>query len=118
MAKQPRRVSVEEIDLLIAVCNQVGIAIENASLYQDTAEKAKELSALYSVAGISAQFVDINPLLYQSIRKVGDIFGFTAGRIYILDEERKVIRLVAQEGFPESTPPPASYRLREGVSAP
>jgi len=115
IGKKSRRLGVEEIDLLITFCNQVAIAIENATLFQQTAEKAKELSALYSVAAISGQFLDLNTLLYQSMCKVLEIFGFTAGRIYLLDHQTRAMQLVAQEGFPGNVTPTTSYRIGEGL---
>jgi PAS domain S-box-containing protein len=110
-----RQLRVEEIDLLITLCNQVAIAIEDATLFQQTAEKAKELSALYAIAASSAEVLDINMLLYQSMRKVLDIFGFTAARIYIVDNEKREIRLAAKDGFPGDMTSLTSYPLGEGL---
>jgi PAS domain S-box-containing protein len=115
IGNESKRLGIEEIDLLVTLCNQVAISIENATLFQQTAQKAKELSALYSIAGIAAEFVDINTLLYQSMRKVLDIFGFTAVRIYIVDDKNEEIRLAAQDGFPADIHFPRSYRLGEGL---
>ncbi|HXG51780.1 MAG TPA: GAF domain-containing protein [candidate division Zixibacteria bacterium] len=115
VGKESRRLGIEDIDLLITLCNGVAIAVENATLYQQTAEKAKELSALYSVAAIAAGVLDVHALLHQSMRKVLEIFGFTAARIYIVDDETREIRLAAQEGFPPDFVAPASYRPGEGL---
>jgi PAS domain S-box-containing protein len=115
IGRESRRLRVDEIDLLITLCNQVATAIENATLFQQTAEKAKELSALYSVVATSSEVLDVNTLLYRGMRKVLDIFEFTAGRIYIVDNDKKEIRLAAQEGFPADITPVKSYRLGEGL---
>lgn len=115
IGKEPRRLSIEEIDLMISMCHQIGMAIENTTLFEKIAEKARELSALYSVAGAAAQFLDINTLLYNIMHKVLEIFGFSAARIYILDHEKKESRLVAQEGFPEDVAPPSTYQPGEGL---
>ena len=115
IAKTPRRLATEEIDLLIAMCQQIGVAIENASLYSATADKAKELSALYAVAGISAQFVDMNALLFQSMRKLCEIFGFAAARVYVVDKETGESRLAATEGLALNSMPPKKYQKGEGL---
>jgi GAF domain-containing protein len=114
MAKTPRRLRAEEIDLIVAMCDQVGVAIENASLYQTTLEKAKELSTLYSVVSDSMRFLDIEALLRQTMRQVLDVFGFNAARIY-LREEQNGVRLVAQEGLEKSMALPERYALGEGL---
>ena len=115
IAMKPKRLTAEEIDLLIAMCKQVGIAIENSSLFSNTADKAKELSALYAVAAISAQFVDMNALLYQSMRKLREIFAFTAARVYVVDKVIGGIRLAATDGLAEGSNVPSSYRSGEGL---
>jgi len=115
IAKNPKRLGTEEIELLIAVGQQIGIAIENASLYGTTAEKAKELSALYAVAGISAQFFDMNALLFQSMRKLCEIFGFAAARVYVVDKVLGESRLAATEGLALDSMPPKRYRKGEGL---
>lgn len=116
MAMNPRRLAAQDIRLLLAMCKQIGIAIENASLFGNTAEKAKELSTLYAIAGISAQFVDMNALLYQSMRKLCEIFAFDAARIYVVDRATGDIRLAAHDGIPENFDVPRSYRMGERLT--
>ncbi len=115
IAKSPKRLAAGEIDLLVAICEQIGIAIENASLFSNTAEKAKELSTLYAIAGISAQFVDMHALLYQSMRKLCEIFGFEAARIYVVDKVTSEIRLAAHDGISDDIEVPLSYQKGEGL---
>ncbi|HEX9788859.1 MAG TPA: GAF domain-containing protein, partial [Candidatus Binatia bacterium] len=115
IAMNPKRLAADEIDLLIAMGQQIGIAIENASLYGNTADKAKELSALYAVAGISAQFVDMNTLLFQSMRKLCEIFGFTAARVYVVDKITGENRLAATDGLAQDTMAPKKYQKGEGL---
>lgn len=115
VAKRPKRLTAEEIDLLVAICKQIAIAIENASLFGSTAEKAKELSTLYAIAGISAQFVDMNALLFQSMRKLCEIFGFDAARIYVVDKATGELRLAARDGIPDTVEVPRIYQKDEGL---
>jgi PAS domain S-box-containing protein len=115
IANNPKRLAAEEIELLIAMGQQIGIAIENASLYGTTADKAKELSALYAVAGISAQFVDMNALLFQSMRKLCEIFGFAAARVYVVDKGTGESRLAATDGLTLDSMAPKKYQKGEGL---
>jgi len=115
VAAQPRKLKASEISLLEAMNNQIGIAIENATLYQQTATKAKELSALYSIAGVASQSLDIILILRRTMEKVLQIFGFDAGRIYLCRGETRDLHLVLQEGFPAEARLPNVYRIGEGL---
>ena len=61
---------------------QIAIAVENANLYEQTAAKAKELTALYSFAGLAGQSLDMNVLLRETTVKILEIFQFDAARVY------------------------------------
>lgn len=115
LAKNPMRLAAAEIELLIAMGQQIGMAIENASLYGATADKAKELAALYAIAGISAQFVDMNALLFQSMRKLCEIFGFAAARAYVVDKDTGESRLAATHGLAAESVAPKKYQKGEGL---
>jgi len=114
-AKNPKRLEADESELLIGMGQQIGIAVENASLYGTTANKAKELSVLYAIAGISAQFVDMNALLFQSMRKLCEIFGFAAARAYVVDKKTGESRLAATDGLASELIPPKKYQKAEGL---
>lgn len=115
VGEKPRKLEGNEINLLTSMTNQIGIAVENASLYQQTAMKATELSALYSVAGIASESLDIHVILRKTMHKVLEIFGFDASRIYLRDGDGKELRLAAHEGFSEGAIPPSNYQIGEGL---
>ncbi len=96
---EPRKLSDEEIRLLTSMCQQIGIAVENANLYEQTATKAKELAALYSFAGLASQSLDIHVLLRKTAEKILNIFRFDAAQVYLRQEEGRDIELAAHMGF-------------------
>jgi signal transduction histidine kinase len=104
-----------EIELLCAMINQVGIAVENATLYEQTATKAKELSALYAIAGVASESLDIHLILRRTVERVLQIFGFDAARIYLCQGEERDLNLVLQEGFPADISLVTKYRVGEGL---
>ncbi|MGH7794797.1 MAG: GAF domain-containing protein [Candidatus Binatia bacterium] len=114
VGKQTRRLLPHEARLLNSMTNQIGIAVENATLYSQTAAKAKELSALYSIAGIASESLDINTVLRKTMDKVLEIFAFDAARIYLRSDEGEEIRLVAHQGIPEGVPLVLQYKVGEG----
>jgi len=104
-----------EIELLGAMINQVGIAVENATLYEQTATKAKELSALYAIAGVASESLDIHLTLRRTVERVLHIFGFDAARIYLCQGGERDLNLVFQEGFPADISLIARYKIGEGL---
>jgi signal transduction histidine kinase len=115
IGQAPRELSPEEVRLLISISNQIGVAVENSALFQQTVSRAKEISALYSVAAVLSQSLDINSILRNVVAKVLEVFKFDAGRAYFLDHETQELHLVAQQGFPEELALPKTYNTRGGI---
>jgi signal transduction histidine kinase len=114
VGKTPRTLDPAQVELLGSMTNQIGIAVENATLYQQTATKARELSALYAIAAIGSESLDIGTVLQKTMREILQIFGFDAARIYLRQGNAKEIELVAHEGLPERLPLIKKYRAGEG----
>jgi signal transduction histidine kinase/HAMP domain-containing protein len=113
VAEDPRKLKVNEIRLLESMTNQIGIAVENSSLYQETAAKAEELASLYSIAAVGSESLDLNVVLQTTMRKVLEIFRFDAARIYLCQGEPKELYLAAAEGFPPDVKVVQMYRPGE-----
>lgn len=114
VAKEARKLKAHEAGLLTSMTHQIGIAVEKATLYAQTAAKAKELAALYSIAGLASESLDIHTVLQKTMEKVLEIFAFDAARIYLLDERSEELELVAHRGLPPDVPLVSSYRVGEG----
>jgi signal transduction histidine kinase/HAMP domain-containing protein len=114
-AAGPRTLKHGEIELLGAMINQVGIAIENATLYEQTATKAKELSALYTIVGVASESLDIHLTLRRTVDRVLQIFAFDAARIYLCQGDERDLNLVFHEGFPRDIPLMSRYKIGDGL---
>ncbi|HEY7221493.1 MAG TPA: GAF domain-containing protein [Candidatus Binatia bacterium] len=114
VSKQARKLHSHDVSLLTSMTNQIGIAVENATLYAQTAAKAKELAALYSIAGAASESLDISIVLQRTMEKVLEIFGFDAARIYLRGEDGRDLHLVAHHGVPQGVPLVHSYQTGEG----
>lgn len=114
-AAAARTLKTGEIKLLGAMINQVGISVENATLYEQTATKAKELSALYAIVGVASESLDIQLILHRTVERVLQIFGFDAARIYLCQGEERDLNLVFQEGFPADISLITKYKVGEGL---
>ncbi|MGH7826996.1 MAG: GAF domain-containing protein, partial [Candidatus Binatia bacterium] len=115
VGEAPRKLKNDEVRLLTSMTNQIGIAVENATLYEQTATKAKELSSLYSLVGIASESLDINLVLRKTMHKVLEIFGFDAARIYLYQDNTKELHLIVCQGIPDDVSPKIKYQLGEGI---
>jgi signal transduction histidine kinase/HAMP domain-containing protein len=113
VGEDPRKLKASEVKLLESMTNQLGIAVENSSLYQQTAAKARELSSLYAIAGVASESLDISVVLQTTMAKVLEIFDFDAARIYLCDDERRELHLAAAQGFPPDVRLVEKYRAGE-----
>jgi signal transduction histidine kinase/putative methionine-R-sulfoxide reductase with GAF domain len=85
--------------LLASMTNQICVALENANLFEQTAQKAKEISALYDVTTTVNQSLDLESVLQEVIKKITEIFHFNTTRIYLLDPQSDEIRVCASYPF-------------------
>ena len=117
VGKSPRKLTSEELDLLHSMTDQIGVAVENTRLYQETTARAKEVSALYDVAATVNQSMDLNVILREVIRKVLGTTRFDAARIYLIDSERKELVLKAYQGLsPELAVKTATDKVGAGIN--
>jgi signal transduction histidine kinase len=117
VGKSPRRLTSEELNLLNSMTDQIGVAVENTRLYQETTARAKEVSALYDVAATVNQSMDLDVVLREVIRKVLGTTRFDAARIYLIDPDRKELVLKAYQGFsPEFAVKTSTDKLGAGIN--
>ena len=115
IGQEARRLTLSEVQLVMSMAGQIGITVENAALFQETKTRAKELSALYSVATVVNKSLDLGFLLRSVMEKVLEIFDFDAARIYLYDENKKELHLLAHQGFPQDAILPDSYKPGQGI---
>ncbi|MBI4489193.1 MAG: GAF domain-containing protein [Deltaproteobacteria bacterium] len=87
-------------DHLIAIAHQMGIAMENRELYEETERRNRELQALYTITNTVTRSLDIEYLMQAALMTTIDVLRVDAGRLYVLDEKNRVLRLTAHHGLP------------------
>ncbi|MFQ5853432.1 MAG: GAF domain-containing protein, partial [Candidatus Binatia bacterium] len=115
IGRNPRRLTCDEIQLITSMADQIAVAVKNASLFEETRSRASELSALYSVASVVNQSLDIEFVLRSVMHKVLEIFDFDAARIYLYDENKKELYLLVHQEFPKDAIPHNSYKPGQGI---
>ncbi|MBI4787531.1 MAG: GAF domain-containing protein [Chloroflexi bacterium] len=82
----PHHFTDDERDALLALADQAALAIDNASLYTQIEQRARELSALYRVnLGIS-QSLEPKQLMQEALAAVQEVMEISFCRITLADE--------------------------------
>jgi GAF domain-containing protein len=90
-----------EVELLQAIGNVIGVALENARLFQETERRNRELQSLYTVTSTVTQSLDIDTLMQTALETTINVLGVDAGRLYVFDGKINALRLAAHWGISE-----------------
>ncbi|MBI2986240.1 MAG: GAF domain-containing protein [Deltaproteobacteria bacterium] len=109
----------DEIEQLAREFNKMAgeLQASHVTLEQKVEQRTSELSALYDVTVSVSESLDINSVLSAALRKVLEVLRFDAGRVHLLDPERKELLLKASQGFAgEAGMQLSVYRIGEGIN--
>ncbi len=85
----------EDVTVLQILGNQIGIAIVNAQLYQETKQRYEAMIALHEVSLDMISQLDTTQLLEALLRRGAQLLGAQAGCLFLYDDEKKLIYNVA-----------------------
>jgi signal transduction histidine kinase len=96
--------STGQLSLMEAIADLAGIAIHRTSL-TDTLEervmvRTRELAALYDVAAITNESLDLDSILARSLAEVLNILGCKVGGIHLAGRGGQQFRLSVHQGMP------------------
>lgn len=83
----------EDVDLLNMIAAQIGLAIQNASLYEETRQRAEEKSAFLDTS-LALNHLDLNFILQTVGSKAKTLFQADDCRIFLVDERAEMVRCV------------------------
>ncbi len=94
-ATQEGRFGADDVRLLSTIAANVGVAIQNARLYQETQRRAEEMAALTEIGREISATLDLPTVLERIVTRAGELLGTPHGFIYLLapgeaEMERKV----------------------------
>ncbi|MEN6394624.1 MAG: GAF domain-containing protein [Anaerolineaceae bacterium] len=94
--------SDEQLELLQAICQGVGLALSNASRYQEIKRRLNEMTLIQSLAQKFNQRLDVQVVLDEVVNQLAMILGYPLVEIYLVEGE--VMRLRAYFGEVPLTP--------------
>jgi len=113
-APNKRTFDKDEIRLLETLAQITGAALHRMTLYDETAQRAKEFEALYETSQALATEYELDALLKTIVRSAAGLLGAAAGGMYLYDPTGKELE-VAISNDP-SIPIGTRLKLGEGLA--
>lgn len=101
VSRTPGFFGQDDLQLLNAIGQQLGVAIANAQLFEETQSRAKHLAALNAVAAVINQSLDLDSLLSGAVDKMMELTGIDATSIRLIEPETGQLRMNYARGFSE-----------------
>jgi len=89
--RRSRQFLPEELDLVTAIGNQIGVAIENAQLHRDVARRLRVQQRLNKVAEQITPELELDKILPKVLQIAEELTGADGGGIALLDREEESI---------------------------
>jgi len=116
-SRTPGFFNQDDLRLLIAIGQQLGIAIERAQLFEEVRRQAHRLTVLNAVAAVVNQPLPLQEIMDRAISKVVEVMETDAGGIRLLDQETGKLPIISSQGLsPEHIQAVSCQQLGEGIA--
>ncbi|HUD00310.1 MAG TPA: GAF domain-containing protein, partial [Candidatus Polarisedimenticolaceae bacterium] len=89
---------LRELELLEAIGNMIGVALENARLFSETEARYRELKTLQAITDTILESLDVTVMMERILDKALEIGRFDCGVIRLLNRDQERLKLVASRG--------------------
>jgi len=96
-----REFSDEDVQLLVSIGHQIGVAVENARLYEDTKTRLAQLAALQETTEAVASTLKLDRLLNLIVERATALLHADGGILNLVDWENNEDEVVAATGITE-----------------
>ncbi len=115
-ASEPGFFDEDNLELLSAIGEQLGVAIANAQLFDETERRSRELAALNAVAVATNRALDLDTLLVDALERVIECIEADGGGIRLLDPSSGELTLSITRGMSEAyVGKVRNLRMGEGI---
>jgi GAF domain-containing protein len=111
---RPDAIQPSGLELLTAIGQQVGVAIENARLYQEAERWAEELALLHQVSLFLTSTLDAERIYDQTAEQAAKLMGCQTAFVVSWDGERPGVEIISCYGLDESNS--EFLRTQPGIS--
>ena len=117
-----RLFSQNDLDLLASIGSQIGVAIQNATLFSELEKHHKMLGALYAIESVVSRSLNLEEIFDVALAKALEVTKTEAGTLYSLEggvlhlKAGEVLRLEAIKGLsPEFKEKALIRKMGEGI---
>lgn len=104
-----------DLDVLIGLAYQIATAIDNANLYRTAKRDALEKNLLFEIGKKLSGSLTLNELLKEVLTLLKQAVDFTAGGIFIIDENKQEIDSLFTIGYEDCTEQEIHLKFGEGL---
>ncbi len=120
--KQPGFFSAEHLPLLEAATTQIGMALENAILFKNQAQRSVQLALINEVSQAATSILNLDVMLRTVVQAIRRSFAFHNVAIYLLSHDTNLVELHAQSpavrqggAIPLNSDNNRAFQLRRGL---
>ena len=106
-----RQLTQGDVEMLLALARQLGVALGNATLYEEAKRARDELSVLYEAAKTISSTLELDSVLNSLVQVTCEAFGYEYGAILLADDRSGDLVVEATYGYPSGT---RGYRVPSG----
>ena len=113
---RPREFDRGTIDLVSAIAQQAGGAIENARLYEDARRKAEQIEVLSKVSGVVVSSNYLEEILHLIVSMTAETMHSKVCSLMLLNEERGELIIAATQSLSEAYKHKPPIKVGQSVS--
>ena len=102
-------------EFLESIGGQLGMAIRNATLYEQSQFQNRELSALLAVGKVTTSSFDLDELLGRSLDTIIGVTSADAAEVWLPEGNERLIMQCHRGVHPEAFSERTSFRIGEGI---
>src|SRR5438876_849337 len=110
-ADSSRRLTDTDITLLQSLAGQLGVALRNATLFEEAQRSRDEITVLYDAAKTISSSLELESVLNSLVQVTCQAFTYEQGAILLVDERSGDLVVEATYGYPPGT---RGYRIPVG----
>lgn len=120
ISQKKRGYAKEEIQLLLSIGNQIGIAVENSYLFQETQQWIIQLEAIRNITNRLNKLNDVKTVAFAVMDEIKKVIEFDNCRVFLLGENREELIPIAfgsaVEEYKGETEEALRLKIGEGIT--
>lgn len=100
ISRKPHMFTPQDVELLTSIASQIGMAVENARLHDETSRRLEHLTATEEIMGELSSTLDFDKVIQLVLDKAMEATNASAGSIDLVSDDRSHLIWLAHRGYP------------------